>query len=263
MVHKDLRPSGVLGNESRADGAVNNHRSHDTQVCLGINGTQPLGTSSFTMQRPLDDPSLIEAVSNTLTRDGEDMIQMVENPTEEALQVISPCRRTDWTYPHQAGTAPAPIRNAGMAAATHPIISTIPRHSVSSSATTIPLSTEGSSNGSDHGFIHPSSQQGATQDPNPCAEYVVPSKGPMSGGIEVTIVGTNFPHTLPLSVYFSTKIALVVRRKHLARDKPINAERPPDSKDSRNHTMFCSCYIVSWNCRRANSGRTPRFSTRD
>ena len=170
---------------------------------------------------------------------------VLHNPygsTEGTLQTISPYQiygNTDWTHPHQPGTALAPTHYAGMAFATRPSIPTIPRGSIHSSAATILPS--------DHRIMRFSSQQRNTQELNPFVEYVAPSKGPMTGGVEVTIVGTNFPHTLPLSVYFSTKPAIIVSREYLAHDH-INAEPLPDSKNSGDHTMFGSRYIISRTC---------------
>ena len=220
MVQRDVRPSGVLENESRANKTVNQHRPHDIQVATGISNSLHLGASSSTMQQPLQVPyptPFMGVVSNTPTRVGGDTIQGVVVPTRGALPVTSPSQLMDWTSPHEVGATPAPIQNASMTSATRFIVTTIPSESLSSSATTLLPSTEGSSNGNDHGITHLGSQQGTTQRLNPCAEYVAPSKGPMSGGLEVTIVGTNFPHTSPLSVYFSTNLALVVSWKHLVR----------------------------------------------
>ena len=162
----------------------------------------------------------------------------------------TPAGIPDSTINHriEVGTAPAPIHDAGMTPTTCSVTQAISSASLPSSLTIIPPSTEETLNRSDHGIIRSSPQQRSIQEPNPCAEYVVPSKGPMSGGIEVTIVGTNFPHTLPLSVYFSTKLALIVSWQYLGRGQPIHAERPPDSEDSRDHKMFCSRRTIPWNC---------------
>jgi hypothetical protein len=270
VAQRDVRPSGVLEDESRANEAVNQHHSHDLQVSSGICYTAPLGTSSFTIQQPEHIPyatNLMGVASGTPTRVGEDTIQGVSGATKEALPATSPFQlhgRMDGRCPHPTPTPvhPAPVQNAGMASSTCSIIPTIPSESLSSSTTLLP-STEGSSNGSDHGVTRSSLQQATTQELSPCAEYVAPSKGPMSGGVEVTIVGTNFPHTLPLRVYFNTKLALVVSWKHLVRGWSIDARLPPDSKDSGDHTVFCSRRIIPWNCRRANSGGTLRIGTRD
>jgi len=265
MVQKDLRPSGVLENESRANEALDQHHYHDLHVSPGIYDTLQPGTGSFTMHQPLDIPNPLGVVSNTSTRDGEDITQGVFHPAEETLQALPPSQQhesTDWTYPYQLG-APVSISNAGMTSATRFIVPMTLCDSLPSSATTILPPTEGPSNGSDHRPMRHSPQQDTTQEPSPCAEYVAPSKGPLSGGVEVTIVGTNFPHTLPLSVYFGTKLAVIVSWEHLVRGRSINAELAPDSKDSGDHTMCCSCCVISWNCRRASSGRTPRTSTRD
>jgi len=224
MVQKDLRPSGVLENESRANETFNQHHSHDLHVSPRIYDTLQLGTSSFTMHQPLDAPNPMGVVSNTLTRDGEDIMQGVFDLAEEIPQALPPSQqheRTDWT-PYQVG-APAPISNAGVTSATRSIFPTILYDSLPSSATTSFPPTEGTSNRSDRRLICSSSQQDTTQEPSPCAEYVAPSKGPLSGGVEVTIVGTNFPHTLPLSVYFSTKLAVVVSWEHLIHGRSINA----------------------------------------
>jgi hypothetical protein len=222
MVRRDPRPSPVLENESGANDTVNQHLPHDLHISPRIYDILPLGASSFTMQQPLHVPyptPFMAVVSNTSTRVGEDIIQGVVEPTKEALGVISPSQlhgRMDWRRPHEVGATPAAIRITGTTSSTLSIIPTIPPESLSSSATTLLPSTEGSSNGSHHGIIRYSSHQGSIQELNPCAEYVAPGKGPMSGGIEVTIVGIDFPHTLPLRVYFSTKPALVVGWKHLA-----------------------------------------------
>ena len=269
MVQRDVRPSCVLENESRANQTVNQHRPHDLQAPPRISNTLPLGASSFTMRQPLLDPyptPFMGVVSSTPTRVGGDTIQGVVVPTRGTLPLTSPSqlhRRMDWAYPHEVGTTPVPIRNASTTSATYSIVTTIPSESLSSSATTFLPPPEGSSNGDDHGITHPGSQQGTTQRLNPRAEYVAPSKGPMSGGVEVTIVGINFPHTLPLSVYFSTNLALVVSWKYLVHGRSIDTRRSLDSKDSGNYTVFCSRRIISWNCRRANFCRVPRFSTRD
>ena len=223
MVQRAVRPSGVLENESRANEAVNKHHPHDLQVPPGVRNTLPLGASPFTMQQPLHVPystPFMGVVSNTPTRVGGDTIQGVVVPSEEILPVTSPSqlqKRIDSTSPREEGTTPATIQNAGMTSAACSIVTAIPSETLSSSATTLPPSTEGPSNESDHVLTHSGSQQGTTQELNPCAEYVAPSKGPMSGGIEVTIVGTNFPHTLPLCVYFGANIAFVVSWKHLVR----------------------------------------------
>ena len=220
MVQRDLRPSGVLEDESRANEIVNQHHPHDLQVPPGICDALPLGASSFTMQEPLHAPystPFMGVTSNTPTRVGGDTIQGVVVPTEETLPVTSPpqsYRRMDSTCARDVGTTPAPIQNAGMTSAIRPIVTTIPSGSSSSVTTHLP-STEGSSGGSDHGITHSGSQQGTTQEQNPCAGYVDPSKGPLSGGVQATIVGTNFPHTLPLSVYFGKNLARVVSREHL------------------------------------------------
>ena len=216
VVRRDVRTFGVLENESRANEPVNQHHPHELQVDPRIRNTLPLGASSFTIQQPLLVPyptPLMGVASNPPTRVGGDTIQGVVVPTKETFPVVSPSqsrRRMHWTFPHELGTTPALIQNAGMTSATPSIATTIPFESLPSSATTVHPSTEGSSNGSDHGITYSDSQQGTTQELNPCVEYVAPSKGPMSGGVEVTIVGTNFPHTLPLSVYFSTNPALIV-----------------------------------------------------
>lgn len=223
MVQRDLIPSGVLENETRANETVNKHPPRDLQVPPGICSTLPLGISSFTTQQSLHVPyptPFIGVVSNPPIRVVEDIIPGVVEPTKETLQVIPPFRlhgRMDWACSHETGTTPAPIPNADMISATGSIVPTIPPELLSPSATTTLPSTEGSSNGSDHGITCSSSQQSTTQELNPCAEYVAPSKGPMSGGLEVTIVGTNFPYTLPLRVYFSTQLAPIVSWKHLAR----------------------------------------------
>jgi len=220
MVQSDHRPSELLENESEA---VDQRHSHDLQCRPGIHNTLQFGASSSTMQHPLDVPNhtpFIGVVSNIWTRDREDRIQGVVDSTEETPRFIPPSQlhgRTDSTHPHEIGTAPAPIYNARVTSATCSVIPMIPSDSFSSSATTIFPSTEGSSNGGDHRLIRSSLQRGTPQEPNPYAEYVVPSKGPMSGGVEVTIVGTNFPHTLPLNVYFGTKLALIVSWDHLTR----------------------------------------------
>ena len=267
MVQRDLRPSGVLENKSKPNETANQHYSNDPQVRPGIINTLPLGTSSFTMQRPSNVPNptpFIEIGSNSSTGVGKDLTQGIVDSTEEGLQIIYPsqqCGRTDWTYPHQVGTALTSVHNAGMISANRSIIPMRPCDSLSSSATTILPSTTRFLNRNGHGLIPSDSQQRTTQDPSPCVEYVVPSKGPMSGGVEVTIVGTDFPHTLPLSVYFSTKLALIVSWKHLADSQSINVERRADSKDSGDHTMFSSRRNISWNCRRADCGKIPRIST--
>ena len=145
------------------------------------------------------------------------MITDEVDPTEEMLQLQY--GGISWTYPHDVGTAPAPMYDAGVTSNTRSIIQAIPYDSLCSSpAIILP------SNRSDHGVIRSNSQQWYIQEPNPRAEYVVPSKGPMAGGIEVTIVGTNFPHTLPLCVYFSTKLALIVSWEYLGRGQPIHVE---------------------------------------
>ena len=259
----------MLENESRANQTINQHRSHDLQAPHGMSNTLPFGASSFTMRQPSHVPyptPFMGVVSSTPTRVGGDTIQGIVMPTRGTLPVTSPSqlhRRMDWSCPHEVGTTPAPIQNASTTSATCSIVTTTPSESMSSSATTLPSTTEGPSNGNDHGITHPGSQQGTTQRPNPCAEYVAPSKGPMSGGVEVTIVGTNFPHTLPLSVYFGTNLALVVSWGHLVHGRSIDTRRSPDSKDSGDYTVFCSRRIISWNCGRANFCRVPRFSTRD
>ena len=269
MVQRDIRTFGALENESRADKAVNQHRPHDLQTPPRICNTLQLGASSSTIQQPLHvlyPTPFMRVASNPPTRVGGDTTQGVVVPTRETFPVISPSqlyRRMDWTCPHEVGTAPAPIQNAGVTSATHSILTTIPSESLSPSAATLPPSTEGSPNGVDHGITHSGVQQGTTQELNPCVEYVAPNKGAMSGGVEVTIVGTNFPHTLSLIVYFGTNPALVVSWEHLVRGSSIDGTRPPDSKDSGNYTVFCSRRIISWNCRRANFGRTPRISARD
>jgi hypothetical protein len=244
---------------------MNRHRPHDLQVPPGICNTPLLGTSSSTMQQPLNVPNptpIMGVASNKPTRDGEGIMQGLVDPTEGTLQFISPSRlygRPNWTHPYQPGTASAPTHFAGMKFATHSSIPTMPYGSILPFAATVLPST---AKGSDHGITRSSPQPGPTQELGPCAEYVAPSKGSMLGGVEVTIVGTNFPHTLPLSVYFSTKLALIVSWEYLARDQPINAERLSDSKDSGDHTMFGSRRIISWNCRCADCGGTPRISTR-
>jgi len=205
----------------------------------------PPGTSSSTTQQPLQVPhptAFIGVVSNRSTGNREDTTQA---PTEEALRTISPYQLY---HPHQPGTALAPTRYTGVAFPARSGIPTMPLGSVSSSAATILPSTTWYPNVRDHGTRRSSSQQGTTQEPTSSAEYVAPSKGPMSGGVEVTIIGSNFPHTLPLSVYFSTKAAVIVSRKYLAHDQAINAEPLPDSKDSRDHTMFGSGHIISRTC---------------
>ena len=213
----------VLENESRANKAVNQHRPHELQVPLEICSTLPLGTGSFTIQHPFHAPyptPLMGVAPNPPTRVGGDTTSGVVVPTQETLPVIFPSqlrRRMDWTCPREVRTTPGPIQSAGMTSATPSIVTTIPSESLSSSATTLFPSIEGSSNGSDHGITPSDSQQGTTQELSPCVEYVAPSKGPMSGGIEVTIVGTNIPHTLLLSVYFGTNPALIVSWKHLVR----------------------------------------------
>jgi len=184
------------------------------------------------MQQPLNDPNptpFIGVASNKLTRDGEGITQGVIGSTEETLKTISPSQqhgRTDWAYPYQPGTAPAPTlyADAGMTFSSRSSIPTISCGSMSSSGATFLPSTSRSPKRSDHGVIRSSSQRRNTQELNPCAEYVAPSKGPMLGGVEVTIVGTNFPHTLPLSVYFGTKLAYVVSREYLVRGQLINAD---------------------------------------
>lgn len=223
MVQTDPQPPGVLENESGSNVTVNQRHSHDLRVCPGIHDT-PLGTNSFAVQQPSNDPSptpSIGIVPNTLTGYGEGMMAEEVNSTEEILQVVSPLQygRISWTYPHDVGTAPAPMYDAGVTSNTCSITQAIPYDSLCSSpAIILP------SNRSDHGIIHSNSQQWSSQEPNPRAEYVVPSKGPMAGGIEVTIVGTNFPHTLPLCVYFSTKLALIVSWEYLGRGQPIHVE---------------------------------------
>jgi hypothetical protein len=257
MAQRDVSPSGVLEDESRANETVNQHRPHDLQVSSGICYKPPLGTSSFAMQQPLQVsyPTLfMGVVSDTSTRVVEDTMQGVVGPTMEALPATSPFHLhggMDWSCPHPT---PAPAQNAGVTSATRFIIPTIPFESLSSSATTLLPSPEGSPNERDHGVTRSILQQGTTQELSPCAEYVAPSKGPMSGGVEVTIVGSNFPHTLPLCVYFNTNLALVVSWKHLVHGSAIDARLPSDSKDSGDHTVFCSRRIISWNRRRANSG---------
>lgn len=212
----------MLENESRANQTINRHRPHDLQVSSGIYNT-PFSTSSFTMQQPLHVPyptPFMGVVPNTPTRVEGDAIQGVVEPTKETLPVTSLFQLhggMDWRCPHNVGTTPAPVQNIGITSATRSAIPTIPSESLFSSATTLLPSNEGSSNGSYHGITRPNLRQGTTQELNPCAEYMAPSKGPMSGGVEVTIVGTNFPHTLTLSVYFSTKLALVVSWKYLLR----------------------------------------------
>lgn len=229
VVQRNNRPSGVLENESRVNEALSQRCPHDLQVSPGICDTLPLGASSSTMQQPFHVPHptpFMGVVSNKSTSNGEGITQKVVGSTEETLQTISPYQiygKTDWTHPHQPGTARAPTHYSGMAFATHPSIPTIPRGSIHSSAATILPS--------DHRIMRFSSQQSNAQEINPYVEYVAPSKGPMSGGVEVTIVGINFPHTLPLSVYFSTKPAIIVSREYLAHDH-INAEPLPDSKNS-------------------------------
>jgi len=241
--------------------------SHDPQVCPGICNTPSLGTSSFITQQLSNVPNptpFVGIVSNTSTRHGGDITRGVVDPTEETPRTISPPQqhgKTDRAYPRQLGSAPVPIHDVKMTSATGPITRTILSGSLSSSSATILPSTARPPNGSD-GVLLSSSQRGTTQESNPCAEYVAPGKGPLSGGVEVTIVGTNFPHTLPLRVYFNTKLALVVSWEYLARGQPINVERAPDSKDSGDHSMCCSRRVISWNCRRTNSGRTPRITTR-
>ena len=198
MVQKDLRPSGVLENESRANKVISQRHYHDLHVSPGIYDTRQLGTSSFVMHQPLDVSNPMGVVSNTSTRDGEDIMQGVFDPAKETPQVLPPSQQhecTDWTYPYQL-EAPALISNTGVTSATRFIVPTILCDSLPSSA--------------NHRLMRSSSQQDTTQEPSPCARYVAPSKGPLSGGIEVTIVGTNFPYTLPLSVYFGTKLAVVV-----------------------------------------------------
>jgi len=214
---RDVRPSGVLQDESGANETVNQHRPRDLRVSSEIYNTPPLGTGSFTMQRPLYVPyptPFMGVVSNTPTMVGGYTIQGIVEPTQEAPPATFPPQLhggMDRRYPH---LTPAPVQNAGMTSTTRSIVPTIPSVLLSSATTLLP-STEGSSNGSDHVITGFSLQQGTTQELNPCAEYVVPCRGPMSGGVEVTIVGNNFPYTLPLSVYFNTKRALVVSWKHL------------------------------------------------
>lgn len=220
MARRDVRPPGVHENESRANQTISRHRPHDLQVSSGVYNT-PLSTSSFTTQQPLYVPyptPFMGVVPNTPTRVEGDAIQGVVEPTKETLPVTSPFQLhggMNLRWPHNVGTTPAPVHNTAITSATRSAIPAIPSESLFSSATTLLPSTEGSSNGNDHGITRLSLRQGTTQEPNPCAEYMAPSKGPMSGGVEVTIVGTNFPHTLALSVYFSTKLALVVSWKHL------------------------------------------------
>ena len=179
------------------------------------------------MQQPFHRPKATPftgVVSNKLIGNGGGIAHRIVGSSEETLQTISPSQlygRTDRPHPHQPGTALPPTHYAGMTSSTRPSIPTMPCGPISSFAATIPPSIAWSSNGSGHGIIPPNSQQGTTQELNPCAEYVAPSKGPMMGGVEVTIVGTNFPHTLPLSVYFSEKPALIVSWECLAHDQPI------------------------------------------
>ena len=223
MVQRDLGSSVMLENESGANEAVNQHCPHDLQAPPGICNTLSLDASSFAMQQPLHVPyttPLVGVVSNTPTMVEGGTIQGVVVPTEETLPVTSPPQlhgRMDSTCAREVGTTPVPTQNAGMTSVTRSIVTTIPSVSLSSSATTHLPPTEGSSGGSDHGILHSDSQQGTTQELNPCAGYVDPGKGPLSGGVQATIVGTNFPHTLPLNVYFGTNLALVVSWKHQVR----------------------------------------------
>ena len=217
----------MLENESRANEILNQHNPHDLQVSPGICNTLPLGTSNFTMQQPFHVPNptpFMGVASNKLTRNGEDIAPGVVISNEGTLQTISPSRlyrRTVWPHPHQPGTALAPTHYAGAIFFTHPSIPTMPCGPMSSSPPTFRPSIARSPNGSDHRVMPSNSQQGTPQELITCVEYVAPSKGPMSGGLEVTIVGTNFPHTLSLSVYFGKKSSTIVSWEHLARD-PIN-----------------------------------------
>jgi hypothetical protein len=248
VVQRDIRPSGVLKKESRANKTLSECCPHDLQASPGICNTLPLGTSPSTMQQPFHfthPTQFIGVVSNKSTRNGGDITQGVLSSTEETLQTRSPYQLY---HPHQPGTALAPTHYTGVAFSTRHSIPTMPLGSISSSAAALLPSTASYPNGRDHGITRSSSQQDTTQELNSCAEYVAPSKGTMSGGVEVTIVGTNFPHTLSLSVYFSTKPAVIVSREYLARGQTINAEPLPDSKDSRDPTMFGSCHIISRNC---------------
>ena len=206
----------MLENESRANEHLNQYCPYDFQASPGVCNTLSLGTSNLTMQQPFHVPNptpFMEVTSNKLTRNGEDIAPGVVVSSEETLQTISPSglyRRTFWPHPHQPGTAVAPTHYTGATFSTHPSIPTMPRGSISSFAPTIRPSMARSPNGGDHGVMPSNSQQGTPQELDPCAEYVAPSKGPMSGGLEVTIVGTNFPHTLSLSVYFGKKPSIIV-----------------------------------------------------
>ncbi len=256
----------MLENESRANENLSRYYPHDLQVSPGICNTLPLGTSNSTMQQPFHVPNptpFMGVVSNKLIRNGGGIAHAVVGSSEETVSPSQLYGRTDWSHPHQPGTALAPTHYAGTTFSTRPSIPTMPCGPISSFAATIPPSIAWSPNRSDHGVVPSNSQRGTIQELNPCAEYVAPSKGPMTGGVEVTIVGTNFPHTLPLSVYFSKKPALIVSGKHLARDQPINVYRLPDSKDSGDHTMFGSRRIISWTCRSVDCGGTPRIGTGD
>ena len=214
----------------------------------------PATSSSMGQPRDVLDPvPSIGITSNPLTMDTGNFIQGVVGPTEEsAIRLAQLNSRTDQTRTDQEGATPLLTRGAQV---THPSASTFPMMPFgSSSYATVFPSTVGSPNGS-------GSQPNIFQAPNPRAHYVAPSKGPMLGGIEVTIIGTNFPHELPVYVYFGTRPAIIVSKERIVCAQFINAERATDSKDGGDHTMHRSPHIVSGDCRCENCGRTPRIST--